>query len=104
MNRGLQKRVIFLKHYKLQHHLGLGKCGLSWINSITTPDTRQSFGDPHQLYLLTWLFDKDWITLLDIFLQFDDLVMKDASLLHCRLEDTQIHKIWWTNSEYQEKK
>ena len=56
MNHGLQRRVSFLKglkHYKFQHHLDCpGKCGSSWLNSITKRDTRQSFGVPHQLYLL----------------------------------------------------
>ena len=38
------KREYFLDH-NLEHHLDcLGKWGLPWIDSITTPDTRQSFG------------------------------------------------------------
>ena len=39
----------------MQNHFDrLDNRGLSWINSITMPDTRQSFGGPHQLYLLRY--------------------------------------------------
>ena len=47
----ITKESKFLKHYGYQHLHHLDKRGLLWLNSITMPDTRQSFRGPHQLYL-----------------------------------------------------
>ena len=49
----MTKESNFFKDYEYQHHLDrVGEAGFSRINLITVPDTRQSFGGPHQLYLL----------------------------------------------------
>ena len=70
-----------LKHYRFQYHLDrLDKRGLSWINSITMSETRQSFGGPHQLCLFIHVFCSSYspweatrILLVDFYRSFRSL-------------------------------
>ena len=60
----ITNEIKFLKHYKFQPNSDrLDKRGLSWINLIDMPDTRQSFRGPHQLYLFFLLIEHSRVML-----------------------------------------